>query len=238
MQQSELVAVASRPPVCIDLAAIALQHPCARHPLFAALRETPLNKDKAGAFLRNYDAHASVLRRLLLKSAAIMPEEAVGFILENVRTEFGAGDVDARHQLQLTDLACQAGVSGEEFRAYPIESGIKSFIKTATRFYYPLREKGERHYKPAVAAGAITATEVLAIEEFKNMQVAFSTMGLAHHIWFDHVTVEADHTAESLALAHYFMTSSRNVAAVLFGLHGVLDANMSLYDGLLSALQG
>jgi len=193
---------------------------------------------RAGAFLRNYDAHACVLRRLLLKAAAIMPEEAVGFILENVRTEFGAGDVNGRHQLQLTDLAARAGVTDQEFKSFPIQTGIKTFIKIATRFYYPIKMPSTKHFRPAIAAGAITATEVLAIEEFKSMQVAFSTMGLGHHIWFDHVTVEADHTAESLALAHHFMTVEKNIPAVLFGLNGVLDANVALYDGLLRALQG
>ena len=244
MQQSNLVAVAESPSVCLDLAALALGHPCARHPLFATLRQTALSKHRAGALLRNYDAHACVLRRLLLKAAAIMPEEAVGFILENVRTEFGAGDINARHQLQLTDLAFQAGVTASEFKTYPVQAGIKKFIKAATGFYFPAKLAADRqsafnrYYRPAIAAGAITATEVLALEEFKAMQVAFSTMGLEHHIWFDHVTVEANHSAESVALAHHFMAVDKNVPAVLFGLNGVLDANMALYDGLLAALQG
>jgi hypothetical protein len=250
--------VAETPATCVDLVAVALAHRCARHPLFDVLRTTFLDRQRAGAFLRNYDAHATVLRRLLLKAAAIMPEEAVGFILENVRTEFGAGDINARHQLQLIDLALKSGVTRQEFERFPIQSGIRQFIKAVTQFYYPhgsaaarlssykaevvgqrtSRSAARRHYRPAIAAGAITATEVLAIEEFKAMQLAFSTLGLQDHIWFDHVTVEADHTEESLALAQYFMTNEDDAAAVLFGLNGVLDANVSLYDGLLSSLQG
>ncbi|HEY9760488.1 MAG TPA: iron-containing redox enzyme family protein [Oculatellaceae cyanobacterium] len=256
MAQSNLLV--ETPATCVDLVAVALAHPCASHPLFDVLQTISLNSQRAGSFLRNYDAHASVLRRLLLKAAAIMPEEAVGFILENVRTEFGAGDISARHQLQLVDLALQSGVTRQEFDRFKIRAGIRSFIKAVSQFYFPHGSGGirvssyakpasigagshstsPRHYRPAIAAGAITATEVLAIEEFKAMQVAFSSLGLQDHIWFDHVTVEADHTEESLALARYFMKSDDDVAAVLHGLNGVLDANVSLYDGLLSALQG
>lgn len=236
MQQSELVA--ESPTFCVDLAAVAMRHPCARHPLFAALRQAELNKNRAGALLRNYDAHACVLRRLLLRAAAIMPEKAVGYILENVRTEFGAGDPEARHQLQLVDLARKSGVSDQEFKNYPIQAGIKTFVKAATMYYYPANLPRSKHYRPAIAAGAITATEVLAVEEFKSLQVAFQSMNLQHHIWFDHVQVEVEHSDESLALANFFMADERHISAVLLGLNGVLDANMFLYDGLLRALNG
>jgi hypothetical protein len=78
----------------------------------------------------------------------------------------------------------------------------------------------------------------LAIEEFEAMQVAFSSINLQDHIWFDHVEVEVGHSGESLALAHHFMLDERNISAVIFGLNGVLDANLALYDGLLCALNG
>ena len=229
--------VAEGNPVAIDLVAIALAHPCAQHPLFSVLRQSKLSSKTVGALLRNYDVHASVLRRLLLKVAAIMPEQAVGFVLENVRTEYGAGDVSARHQLQLIDLAHKCGVSDKEFVAFPVQEGVKEFVKSVARFYNP-EKIPSHHYKPAIAAGAITATEVLAIEEFKAMQIAFSSYNLQHHIWFDHVEVEVDHSDQSVALAQYFMTSKKNVDSVLYGLNGVLDANMALYDGLLAALNG
>ncbi len=236
MRQANLVARSSS--LSVDLVDIAFSHPCARHKLFDRLRQVELTKASAGAVLRNYDAHACVLRRLLLRAAAIMPEEAVGFILENVRTEFGAGNVNDRHQLQLVDLAHKAGVSDEEFKAYKIQGGVKAFVKDATRYYYPANLASSRLYKPAICAGAITATEVLAIEEFKALQIAFSSLHLQHHIWFDHVEVEVSHSNDSLALAHFFMAEERHVPAVLLGLHGVLDATVLLYDGLLAALNG
>lgn len=220
----------------------ARNHACARHDFFEVVRSVKLTPSRAGALLRNYDAHASVLRRLLLKAASIMPELAVGFVLENVRTEFGSGNVDDRHQLQLIDVALQTGISLQEFEAYPVQPGIKRFIKAATPFYYPMQKshkaKFGKHNRAAISAGAITATEILAIEEFKALQIAFEQFNLQHHIWFDHVTVEVDHTEESLALATYFMQDKRNhTEAVLLGLNGVLDANMALYDGLLESLR-
>jgi hypothetical protein len=236
VQQSNLVARSSS--LSVDLVDIALGHPCARHELFNRLRHVELTTASAGALLRNYDAHACVLRRLLLRAAAIMPEEAVGYILENVRTEFGAGNVDDRHQLQLVDLAHKSGVRDADFKAYRIESGVKQFVKAATRYYYPANLPASRHYKPAICAGAITATEVLAIEEFKALQIAFSSLNLQHHIWFDHVEVEVSHSDDSLALAHHFMAQEKHIPAVLLGLNGVLDATVLLYDGLLAALNG
>jgi hypothetical protein len=220
-----------------NLVSIAHGHICAKHELFEQLRRIKMTVTRAAALLRNYDAHASVLRRLLLKAASIMPETAVGFVLENVRTEYGAGHSEGRHQLQLIDLAKQCGVSAEAFASAPIQPGIKTFIKAVTPFYYPLNKGAfAKAHKSAVAAGAITATEILAVEEFKAMQIAFTQFGLENHTWFDHVSVEVDHTAEALALAHHFMFEYGQTDSVLTGLNGVLTANISLYDGLLAAL--
>jgi Iron-containing redox enzyme len=221
----------------LNLVSIAQAHTCAKHELFAELRRIKMTAAKAAALLRNYDAHASVLRRLLLKAASIMPEAAVGFVLENVRTEYGAGNIEDRHQLQLIDLATKCGASRSAFDQAPIQPGVKNFIKAVTPFYYPINKHAfSRAHKAAVAAGAITATEILAIEEFKAMQVAFAQFGLENHIWFDHVSVEVDHTSEALALAHHFMFEYGQTESVLAGLNGVLTANVSLYDGLLAAL--
>jgi len=227
---------------------LARNHPCAKHEFFQIVSSIELTPARAGALLRNYDAHASVLRRLLIKAASIMPEMAVGFVLENVRTEFGSGNVDDRHQLQLVDVALKTGISLKEFESFAIQPGIKRFIKAVAPFYYPMQKSHKtifgKHNRGAISAGAITATEILAIEEFKALQIAFEQFNLQNHIWFDHVTVEVDHTAESLALATYFMQESPNqdcsrnhTEAVMLGLHGVLDANISLYDGLLEALR-
>jgi pyrroloquinoline quinone (PQQ) biosynthesis protein C len=220
-----------------DLVSIARAHPCASHPLFNLLRQKKLSLQQAGALLSNYAAHANFLRRFLLRAATIMPEGAVGFVLENVRTEYGSGKHDNRHQLQLLHLAQCLGLSRAEFDRYPIRAGVKRFIRDTAALYYPLREKRfVRSSKSAIAAGAITATEILALEEFKAMQVAFAQFGLENHIWFDHVSIEVDHTSESLALAQYFMSEPKKSDAVLIGFNGVLDANVSLYDGLLSCL--
>ncbi|MDR3617611.1 MAG: hypothetical protein P4L53_28900 [Candidatus Obscuribacterales bacterium] len=227
---------------------VARNHPCAKHDFFEVVRSIKLTPRRAGALLRNYDAHASVLRRLLIKAASIMPEMAVGYVLENVRTEFGAGNVDDRHQLQLIDVALQTGITLEEFESYSIQPGIKRFIKAVTPFYYPMQKSHKAIFgksnRGAISAGAITATEILAIEEFKALQIAFEQFNLQSHIWFDHVTVEVDHTEESLALATYFMqanpnynSSENHTNAVMLGLNGVLDANVALYDGLLEALR-
>jgi hypothetical protein len=226
----------------------ARNHACAKHDFFQVVRSIKMTPRRAGALLRNYDAHASVLRRLLIKAASIMPETAVGFVLENVRTEFGSGNVEDRHQLQLIDVALKTGITLTEFEAFAIQPGIKSFIKAVTPFYYPVQKSHKgifgKHNRGAISAGAITATEILAIEEFKALQIAFEQFDLQNHIWFDHVTVEVDHTAESLALATYFMKASKeqhlsesHSEAVMLGLKGVLDANISLYDGLLEALR-
>lgn len=213
---------------------LAQTHSCSAHPLFAYLRSETLTRPQIACLLKNYDAHASVLRRLLLKAAAIMPEAAVGYILENVRNEYGNGDYRRNHQAQLQDVAWSAGVSQDEYLAVPIKPEIKRFISEATKFYAPTR--ANRHYKPAVAAGAITATELLAIEEFKALQCAFAKLGLAHHIWFHHVTIEEQHSDDSVALALHFMTKPQWHQSVLYGLQGILEANVYLYDGLFSAL--
>jgi len=219
------------------LQSAALKHRCAAHPFFSYLQDCHLNRAQVAALLKNYDAHASVLRRLLLKAATIMPDEAVGYILENVRNEYGNGSVENRHQLQLKDLASRAGVSDKEWASVSIESGVRSFIKKATSLYYPLKHKGaSSYYKPAIAAGAITATEILALEEFRAMLKPFSKLGLADHVWFDHLLVEQEHTQESLDLASYFSKDSKALAAVRYGFESMLAATVDLYDGLLSAL--
>ena len=216
---------------------LAKDHPCSNHELFSALESKTLSVTAAGSLLGNYDAHASVLRRLLLKAATIMPEAAVGFILENVRNEYGNGVYRNNHQGQLRDLANCIGVPVSTFNCFAAEPGIREFIKQASRFYFPLRGQSPGGlYKPAIAAGAITATELLAIKEFVFLQKTFSRFGQEHHIWFHHVAIEEEHSGESLALALHFVENHHAYNAVEYGLSGVLDANMHLYDGLLAAI--
>jgi hypothetical protein len=251
---------------------LASGHDCWKHPLFEALATGRLSADKAGRLLRNYDAHASVLRRLLLKAAACMPEPAVGFVLENVRNEYGNGDYARNHQGQLQDVAWSAGVDRAFYEQVHIEPGVRVFCRRAPRFYlaqgvrladvidgndtgfsstYGVKEAagtgfssarganesaGRNMLRAAISAGAITGTEILAIREFQYLQKAFATIGLADHIWFNHVTIEAEHCDESLALALYFIEKHNALASVEYGMTGILDANISLYDGLLSAL--
>ena len=215
----------------------ASEHPCCSHPLFSALDAAYLSRAQVARLLRNYDAHAAVLRRLLLKAATLMPEEAVGFVLENVRNEYGNGNPDDRHQLQLLDVARSAGVGEDEFAACDIEPGVKDYIRLVTPLYYPRGRRWPENYRrAAISAGAITATEMLAIREFESMQRAFAGLGLAHHEWFNHVTVEVEHCDESLDLALHFIERYGAHNAVDFGMRAVLDANMRLYDGLLAAL--
>jgi hypothetical protein len=224
------------------------EHPVSRHPLFDALNTFKLTVADGGKLLKNYDAHASHLRRLLLKSATLMPESAVGFILENVRNEYGNGVDSDRHQLQLQDVAYQAGNSKEDYRHFAVERGVKRFIKDVTPYYFPhsqtlnkhspaLNNKARGLSKAAIAAGAITATELMAVEEFKALQIAFQTFDLQDHIWFDHVRVEQEHSGDSIALALYFLERHNSFTAVEFGLKGVLNANMHLYDGLLATFK-
>lgn len=223
------------------------KHAAFNHPLFATLRAKEITLSCAGRLLKNYDAHASHLRRLLLKAATIMPESAVGFILENVRNEYGNGIDSERHQLQLQDVAFSAGVSREDYRTYSIEKSVKTFIKTVTPLYFPIAQHTAKHSprfkeqtsalsKAAIAAGAITATELMAVEEFRALQIAFKQFDLQDHIWFDHVRVEEEHSSDSIALALYFLSRHKSYEAVEFGLMGVLDANIHLYDGLLATI--
>lgn len=219
------------------LRAIAAEHACSQHPLFEMLDSIQLTKLQAAHLLRNYDAHASVLRRYLLRAAAIMPEEAVPLVLENVRNEYGNGDYSKNHQDQLRDLAWKSGVSRAVFFEAKVNNGIKAFIKAARLYYCPRKgTHGAGMKNPAIVAGAITATEILAVKEFASMQKAFASLGLAEHHWFHHVTIEQEHRDESVALAKYFEERHDAAKSVEFGLKGVLDANIYLYDGLLAAL--
>lgn len=216
-------------------------HPAWRHPLFEKLRQGHFTVEQAGRLLKNYDAHASQLRRLLLKTTTIMPEKAVGLILENVRNEYGNGREEDRHQLQLQSLAFAVGVSEDDYREFAVEPPVRTFIKDVTPLYFPLKllaksRSGSLLRKAAIASGSVTATELMAVEEFKALQVAFSQFGQKDHIWFDHVQVECEHSDESVALALYFIENYDDFEAVEFGLSGVLDANLHLYDGLISTL--
>lgn len=229
------------------LTKLAHSHRAFEHPLFQALQTVKLTPTAAGRLLKNYDAHASHLRRLLLKAATIMPESAVGYILENVRNEYGNGVDSGRHQLQLQDVAYKAGNSSEDYRRFAVEEGVRQFIKIVTPYYFPLHispsdytpllcERLAPLSKAAIAAGAITATELMAVEEFKALQLAFRQFNLQDHIWFDHVRVEEEHSDDSIALALYFLEHGQGFEAVELGLTAVLDANVHLYDGLLSAI--
>lgn len=216
---------------------LADEHACSRHELFLVLETEHLNKKQIAALLRNYDAHASVLRRLLLHAASIMPEAAVPFVLENVRNEYGNGNYARNHQLQLRSLAQACDIDDAEFMSVPIERGVKVFIKEAVRYYKRGGTAGISLKRPATTSGAITATELLAIKEFAYLQKAFARHGLQDHIWFHHVSIEMEHSDESLALALFFADTAQGRASVEHGLLGVLAANVSLYDGLLAAIR-
>jgi len=224
---------------CLDaansLAERALKHACARHRLFERLAGATLSPEQLVRLLVNYGAHAALLRRLLLKAAAAMPEKAVGFVLENVRNEYGNGQWSRSHGLQVLDLIAilKERFAIPESRCSGIEDGVKLYMRSVVAWYLPPSLSGL--YRPAVTAGAITATEIMAIEEFAAMQKAFALYGLADHIWFDHVVVEAEHADESLALVQYFLP--KHQTSVEHGLAGVLEANLHLYDGLLSAIE-
>jgi hypothetical protein len=227
----------------------ASSHPCAKHPLFERLNradEQPLTPAQASAMLVNYDVHAGLLRRLLLSAAAYMPEPAVGFVLENVRNEYGNGDYTRCHEGQLHDVidrVCKIGgiesdtvIRNEGL----VKCGVRMYMRTVVDFYQPTSEDGKPIKDmrgPAITAGAITATELMAIEEFKAMQIAFRKFQLADHRWFDHVNVECDHGEESLALAEYFIDKNNEREAVEFGFMNTLAANVHLYDGLLDAIK-
>jgi hypothetical protein len=229
---------------------LAFAHPCASHELFSRLNNAdrqPISARQAVALLVNYDAHAGLLRRLLLKAAAFMPEAAVGFVLENVRNEYGNGDYSLCHQGQLRDVIERVKQMGDPDRledsVKPVESslqkGVKAYIREVVDYYHPHGDHVEVKqgmYGPAITAGAITATELMALEEFKSMQVAFRKFELDYHPWFDHVNVECDHGEESLALAEHFIENYDAAASVEFGFNKTLDANVHLYDGLLEAI--
>jgi hypothetical protein len=212
-------------------------HECWNHSIFPALRSRSLSVEQAALLLRNYDAHASVLRRLLLKAATLMPEAAVGFVLENVRNEYGNGDYSNNHQNQLQDVVWQLGVTPSYYSSLPILPPIKRFIREATSFYFPpCGSLPAGLNRAGVVAGAITATEVLAIEEFRSLQIAFKQFGLEHHIWFHHVMIEEEHSDDSVALAEHFVQNYNAREAVDYGMTGILVANVHLYDGLLLAI--
>jgi len=224
---------------------LALSHDCASHPWFKRLNESetkPVSPAQAVAMLENYDAHAGLLRRLLLQAAAFMPEPAVGFVLENVRNEYGNGDYSLCHEGQLHDVINRVrqigGIESGATAKPKLYKGVKRYIRNVVDYYHPKRRSKETRsmYGPAITAGAITATELMAIEEFRAMQVAFHRYDLAYHPWFDHVNVECDHGEESLALAEYFIDKHNAAEAVEFGFKQTLATNVHLYDGLLEAI--
>ncbi|MCA9805822.1 MAG: iron-containing redox enzyme family protein, partial [Cyanobacteria bacterium HKST-UBA02] len=206
-----------------------------RHRLFEHLRSKPLSPEQLVRLLVNYGAHASLLRRLLLRAAAAMPEKAVGFVLENVRNEYGNGEWSRSHGLQVIDLIAilRERFAIPESRCSGIENGVRLYMRSVVACYIPDSPSGL--YRPAITAGAITATEIMALEEFAAMQKAFARFGLDEHVWFDHVVVEAEHRDESLALVQYFLPEHQT--SVEHGLAGVLEANVNLYDGLLASIE-
>lgn len=209
---------------------LASAHAVSRHEFLTNLQ---LNQKQAIQLLSNYDAHATLLRRLLLLAASRMPEPAVGFILENVRNEYGNGDFRDCHQGQLRDLIKHLSKQTNDAISNKVSSGVRSYMKKVTQFYLPEPECG--YYKPAVIAGAISATEIMAMEEFKSLFKAFHRFGLENHRWFDHINVEIEHSDEALMLAEHFLQKSKNQKAVEYGFNGVLAANIHLYDGLLES---
>ncbi len=220
------------------LLADARAHACFHHPLFEFLRSRRLNQDQVLGLLSNYDAHACVLRRLLLKAATLMPEPAVGFVLENVRNEYGNGDYTKNHRQQLLDVATACGISNRSMEMAAVAAGVTRFIEAAPLYYYPADGSTRDQLRAAaISAGAITATELLAVEEFAAMHVAFEKLGVGHLKWFEHVTIERDHMEDSCALAIYFASRHDLSDAVVQGFHGILNANVDLYDGILAAMQ-
>jgi len=213
---------------------LAKNHAASRHPFLQGPR---LSARQAINLLFNYDAHASLLRRLLLNAAGKMPEPAVGFILENVRNEYGNGNYDHCHQGQLRDLMFKLAMLAPGVHPDRISSGVRAYMKAVVEFYDPTNAETNDNgfYLPAVIAGAISATEIMALDEFRSLFQTFHDFKLQKHIWFDHVTVEAEHTDEALALAEYFLASASAKKAVEYGFNGVLDANCHLYDGLMES---
>jgi hypothetical protein len=79
------------------------------------------------------------------------------------------------------------GVSREDYKSYSVEKSVKTFIKAVTPLYFPIDQHTAKHApqfkeqtsalsKAAIAAGAITATELMAVEEFKALQIAFNNL--------------------------------------------------------------
>lgn len=221
------------------LQSLILEHPVAAHPWFDLMRGPEIKASRLAKLLANYDAHATLLRRLLLKAATLMPEPAVGFILENVRNEYGNGNYEKAHQKQLLNLLellvkdhC-AGVMPD----CAVVDGVNQYMAEVPSFYYPEEGLFDEADLALVSAGAVTATEILALEEFKALKAAFQPYGLANHIWFDHVTIEAEHANDSMDLVAYFIEQdARSLSAIEVGIGGVLMCNSSLYDGFLEAV--
>lgn len=212
---------------------LAKEHQASRHPF---LQSPTLSAKQAINVLFNYDAHASLLRRLLLNAAGKMPEPAVGFILENVRNEYGNGNYDSCHQGQLRDLASELNRLAPGIKAQRVSDGVRQYMRTVVDYYDPAKDNGtSEFYLPAVIAGAISATEIMAIEEFRSLHKSFHAFNLENHIWFDHVTVEAEHSDEALCLAEYFLAKNNHKKAVEYGFEGVLSANCHLYNGLMES---
>lgn len=211
---------------------LAKEHEASRHPF---LQNPSLNARQAINVLFNYDAHASLLRRLLLNAAGKMPEAAVGFILENVRNEYGNGDYKNCHQQQLRDLITKLTGMEPGYNAQKVSRGVRQYMKLVVDYYDPEENTSNNYYLPAVIAGAISATEIMALDEFRSLHQTFHTFNLENHIWFDHVTVEAEHSDEALCLAEFFLVKNNHKKAVEYGFRGVLDANCYLYDGLMES---
>ena len=225
------------------LKSLILEHPCANHEWFKLMEETQIRPEKLVRFLINYDVHATLLRRLLLKAACIMPEPAVGYILENVRTEYGSGDYKKAHQLQLLDLLKTLAIKFNiqvEGEVKKVSEGVRQYLNEIPAFYIPDEEStdGVNTFEAqAISAGAIGATELLAMKEFSSMKRAFDVYSLGDHIWFDHVRHEKEHAEDSFDLIKYFLQlDESNTESIELGIGGVLMCNTSLYDGFLEAL--
>ncbi len=141
------------------------------------------------------------------------------------------------HQGQLRDLMFKLAMLAPGVHPDRISSGVRAYMKAVVEFYDPTNAETNDNsfYLPAVIAGAISATEIMALDEFRSLFHTFHDFKLQKHIWFDHVTVEAEHTDEALALAEYFLASASAKKAVEYGFNGVLDANCHLYDGLMES---
>lgn len=212
---------------------LAIGHEVFSHPF---LQSPDLSAEQALHVLFNYDAHASLLRRLLLNAAGKMPEPAVGFILENVRNEYGNGQYSNCHQGQLHDLMQKLSRLAPLAKVQQVSNGIRQYMRMVVEYYDPKSDTScSDFYLPAVIAGAISATEIMALDEFRSLHKTFHKFNLQTHIWFDHVTVEAEHSDEALCLAEYFLAKNEHKKAVEYGFNGVLDANRYLYDGLMES---